>query len=202
MTEPQLPAVPEPTRLDEIARLGTWLAMSESGDSGEKARGAAAALRLYYAIELGLTPMAAADLTIINGRLFVGAQVIRALAIRAGYRITRHDSTDETCTARLISPNGEVLGEATYTLEMAKRAGNVKPRSGWETNPGRMCWARASKNVVVDFAPEVALGISLDDELQEINPQAVQSYDVDADEWPDMPDTHQPTEPVEQEAAT
>jgi hypothetical protein len=31
-----------------------------------------------------------------------------------------------------------------------------------------MLWARASKNAIVDFAPEVALGIALDDELQEI----------------------------------
>ena len=31
-----------------------------------------------------------------------------------------------------------------------------------------MLWARASKNAIVDFAPEVALGIALDDELQEV----------------------------------
>ena len=40
------------------------------------------------------------------------------------------------------------------------------------THPARMLWARASKNAIVDFAPEVALGIAVDDELQEIEPAA------------------------------
>ena len=51
MSENQQLVVRE-NRLDDLARLGTWLALSESGAADEKARGAAAALRLYYAAEL------------------------------------------------------------------------------------------------------------------------------------------------------
>jgi hypothetical protein len=176
-------AVREPTRLDELARLGQWLALSESGENTEKARGAAAALRLYYIAELGLTPMAAAELSLIKGRLYVGAQLLRALAIRAGYRVYRVDSSDTSCTARLVDSNSEVVGEATYTLEQAKTAGIVRQGSPWLTHPARMLWARASKNAIVDFAPEVALGFSLDDELHEINPgvEVQESYLVDED---------------------
>ena len=36
--------VREPSRLDELARLGTWLAASESGDTSAKGKGATAAL--------------------------------------------------------------------------------------------------------------------------------------------------------------
>jgi hypothetical protein len=175
--EQHLPAVREATRLDELARLGQWLALSESGENSEKARGAAAALRLYYISELGLTPMAAAELSLIKGRLYVGAQLLRALAIRAGYRVYRVDSSDTACTARLVDQNSEVVGEATYTLEQAKTAGIIRQGSPWVTHPARMLWARASKNAIVDFAPEVALGFSLDDELHETNPGVEVSYD-------------------------
>jgi hypothetical protein len=174
-TPENLPAVREPTRLDELARLGIWLAQSEAGDvvlteNQVKAKGAAAALRLYYIEELGMKAMAAAELSVIKGRLYVGAQLLRALAIRAGYRVYRIDSSDTSCTARLVDHNSEVVGEATYTIEQAKTAGLIRPGSAWTTHPDRMLWARASKNAIVDFAPEVALGFSLDDELHEINP--------------------------------
>ena len=79
MSENQQLVVRE-NRLDDLARLGAWLALSESGASDEKARGAAAALRLYYAAELGLPPLAVAELSVIKGRLFVSAQLMRALA--------------------------------------------------------------------------------------------------------------------------
>lgn len=169
MTETEtLPAIREPTRLDELGRLGTWLAMSEANDQSEKGRGATAALRLYYAIELGLTPMAAAELTVIRGRLYVGAQLLRALAVRAGYRVLRVDLSPETCTARLVSSDGRILGDSTFTIADAKQAGLIRDNSPWKTHPSRMLWARASKNVIVDFAPEVGLGMALDDEIQEV----------------------------------
>lgn len=161
-------AVREPGRLDDLARLGQWLALAESGAETDKAKGASAALRLYYAAELGLTPMAAAELSVIKGRLYVGAQLLRALAVRAGYRVFRGAHDDESCTAQLVAPDGRILGESTFTIDDAKRAGLVRQNSPWQSHPGRMLWARASKNVIVDFAPEVALGISLDDEIQEV----------------------------------
>ena len=187
-----LPAVREPGRLDELARLGQWLALSEADDKTEKGRGAAAALRLYYAAELGLTPMAAAELTVIKGRLYVGAQLLRALAVRSGYRILRSELKPDTCTARLIGTDGQFLGESTFTLNDAKTAGLVRDGSPWKTHPGRMLWARASKNVIVDFAPEVALGMALDDEIQEVVDNVVPPWDPAYDpadnediEWPD-----------------
>jgi hypothetical protein len=168
------PAVRERNgRLDDLARLGQWLAWSESGKDDERSKGAAAALRLYYASELGLSPMAAAELTVINGRLFVGAALLRALARRAGYRVQRVTTSDNpiSCTARIsVATTGEMLGESTFTIEDARTAGLIRDRSPWKTHPARMLWARASKNVIVDFAPEIALGIALDDELQEISP--------------------------------
>jgi len=156
--------------LDRLARLGQWLALSESGRDDEKSRGAAAALRLYYAEQLELPPLAAAELSVIKGRLFVSAQLLRALAERKGYRVLRRDDTPETCTAVLLDlSSGEELGAATFTLKDAKAAGLIRNGSAWQTHPARMLWARASKNVIVDFAPAVALGIMLEDEAVEVS---------------------------------
>ena len=120
----------------EIARLGQWLAAAESGDSSPNAQGATAALRLYYAAELGLTPMAAAELSVIKGRLYVGAQLLRALAIRAGYRVFRIDASDDACTARLVDREGRIVGEATFTLEEAKKAGHYQVGRSVDDAPG------------------------------------------------------------------
>jgi len=180
-----LPAVRE-NRLDDLARLGTWLALSESGGNNEKAKGASAALRLYYAEELGLPPLAAAELTVIAGKLSVGAQLLRALAQRDGYRITRVDD-DETKATAVLSKDGEEIGRATFTVEMAKKAG-LAGKTNWQTHPGRMCWARASKNVIVDYAPHIALGLILDDDVSEFNrpaanePIVVHADYIDADD--------------------
>jgi len=182
MTDTADLVVREPTRLDELARLGTWLALSESGSNSEKAVGASAALRLYYAAELGLPAPAVAELSVINGRLFMSAQLLRALAEREGYRVYRGHSDDESCTAVLMRESVE-LGRATFTIENAKTAG-LGGRGAWKTHPARMLWARASKNVIVDFAPGVALGIALDDEAQEFTGQTV----PDDVPWPEDAD--------------
>src|SRR5262245_24607601 len=97
-------------------RIGSWLALAEADDRTEKGRGAAAALRLYYAEQLDLPPMAANDLVMIKGRLFIQANVLRALAARRGYRVVKEECTYETCTAVLFGPEGDEIGRETYTL--------------------------------------------------------------------------------------
>src|SRR4030095_11669688 len=146
-----------PNRMDELARLGTWMAACE-GSSDPKGRdGMIAAARLYWAKEPGLPPIRANDLPIIGGRPFIQANVLRALAARSGYRVEKVDSTHESCTA-VLHLHDEEIGRETFTLDQAQRAGIVKGVN-WDKWPDRMLWARASKNVIVDYAPEVALGI-------------------------------------------
>ena len=50
----------------------------------------------------------------------------------------------------------------------AKQAGLVRERSAWQTHPARMLWARASKYVLDDNAPEITLGLHTPDEIAEI----------------------------------
>src|SRR6185436_15472462 len=91
---------------------------------------------------------------------------------------------------------------ATFTIVDAKTAGLIRNGSAWQTHPGRMLWARASKNVIVDFAPAVALGLALDDEAAEIGgekpppppaPPPPPVIDVEAEEIPFGGDDDRPT---------
>jgi hypothetical protein len=167
-----LPAVRD-VELDRLARLGQWLAASEADDKTANGRGAAAALRFAYAEALGLPLMAAAELSVIRGRLVLSAKLLRALAYRNGFRIRRDPKSDATsCTAILETELGAPVGTCTFTMEQAKKAGLVRPGSSWETWPERMLWARASKRVLDDFAPHVTLGIWEADEAAEITGDA------------------------------
>jgi hypothetical protein len=106
---------------------------------------------------------------VINGRVFVGAKLLRALAAQRGYRVLQIESTPDTCTAAVEDlGSGRELGRYTFTIEDAKRAGLIRDRGAWKTHPARMLWARASKYVLDDYAPEVTLGIYTDDERAEI----------------------------------
>jgi|SRR5215471_7147652 len=190
----ELPTVRARSDLDDLARLGQWLAWSESGKDDERSRGASAALRLYYARELGLTPMAAASLSVIAGKLVIGADLARALARRSGYRVRRIQSDDQVCIADIVViQTGEILGDATFTIEDARRAGLIRDRSAWKTHPARMLWARASVYAIKDHTPEVLLGIVLDDEQREI--EQAQTTDVP---WDDEPLEAEASEPDDQ----
>jgi hypothetical protein len=177
MTSTEIAVRPPSPELDRYARLGTWLAALESGRDDNTSRGAANALRFYYAESLELPATAVAEITVINGKLFIGAQLLRALAMRAGYRVNRTESSDELCTAQLVDAStGQLLGSTTFTLEDAKRAGLIRERSPWKTHPARMLWARASTLVIRDFAPAVSLGMYSNDEIPEV---AAVPYDED-----------------------
>jgi hypothetical protein len=162
--------------------LGWWLALSESGEDTPKARGGAAALRLYYVSQLGLPLWAAAELSIIGGKLVVSAKLLRAVALQRGYQVTPIEATDQRCTAVLIERRtGEELGRYTFTLEDAHRAGLIRARSAWTTHPKRMLWARASKFVLDDYAPGVSLGFQTTDELADQRSWEAEPIGVDLD---------------------
>ena len=167
-----------PTELDNAARLGYWLAAAESGARTPQALGMAAALRIAYAGHLGLAPHAAAEVHVIKGNLTLSAKLCRALAHNHGLRVIRVEETPVSCTAAVIDAKGVVLGQSTYTIDQAAARG-LTSRDNWKTQPDRMLWARASKQVLDDFAPWVTVGVMLDDEAQEdAPPEAFDSDEV------------------------
>ena len=181
--------------LDDLRRcwrIGQWLAASELERAPMEAEISTAALRVYYAQALGLPPMAAADLAVIHGKLFVGAKLMRAMAAERGYHVRRTpDSDGETCTAELFDDEGRRLGSSTFTLAQAKAAGLVRARSAWETFPDRMLWARAAKYLLDDYAPGLMHGLfvlGVDDDRPQDAAPASADFDYSGQELPDVQD--------------
>ncbi len=163
--------------LDRIARMGMWLAAAESGSKDPNALGMAAALRIGYANSLGLPAHAASEVYIIKGNLTLSAKLCRALAHQHGLRVIRKAETDESVTAAVVDGSGKELGETTYTLAQAKKAG--LSGTNWSNNPDRMLWARASKRVLDDFAPWVTTGVMSTEEIVEEFPGVPVPFDPD-----------------------
>lgn len=165
---PRAPATVErqaDPEMDRLARLGAWLAASEVQNPTPSQLGAAAALRIYLAGELGLPITAASELSFIKGRLNVGAHLQRYLAYQAGLLVVKADSSDEACTAILVDRHtGEELGRTTFTIEQARRRGSVREGGGYTRNPDRMLWARATTEVLKDYAPHVQFTLGVVDE--------------------------------------
>lgn len=171
------PAREEPTWRE----LGHWLGLAEADDGSAACRQAGAAFRLYALAQMDLPLHAAQELTMLGGKLNMSAALLRLLARRGGYRIERVDATEQSCTAVLIHRRtGELIGQTTFTIAEAERAGLLRARSAWVTYPGRMLWARASAYVVRDFAPEVALGLQLSDEAEEEYALGAEPIGIDA----------------------
>ena len=55
--------------------------------------------------------------------------------------------------------------QVKYTIDMAKRAGLCKPKSGWEKNPGEMLRARCQTKAIRMLCPNVLAGFATDQEL-------------------------------------
>jgi hypothetical protein len=157
----------------------------------------AAAIRLVLAQELGLPMRAASQLSIVKGRLVVGVELLRALAVRAGYRIERVDISDESCTVAVIDERGaepREMGRSTFTMDDAKRAGLVRGGGAYETHPQRMLWARAAGYAMRDYIPEVTMGLVTTDEAVELRT----AYDLEAEaiEIDELAPEYPPTEPL------
>ena len=161
----EAPPAPPPALVDDglgdlrrYWKQGEWLALiGEPGRRGDTARGAVA---LWWAAELNLSPLAA-RLIIVgrDGRIQVGAELLRALAHREGYRVLREGSTDLECTAVLVRGDDDSeVGRCTYRIEQAERAG-LTTKQAWQRHPEDMLWARASARVIKDSLPNIATGL-------------------------------------------
>jgi len=146
--------------LQRLWKLGQWLALTE-GELTRQSQ-AAATMRWFLATDLDLPLSAALEISIIDGRPYFSARLLRILAIRHGYRIVPGpDSGDEVCTAILIDDStGTELGAATYRIEDAQRAGLADKRN-YQRDPASMLWARAARRVLDYYAPNVLFALRL-----------------------------------------
>ena len=132
--------------VDDLARLARVFAASGlfGRANNQETQIAECAIRLMAGMEAGFSPFASATgVHIINGKPAFSANLL-AQAVRRhpdyDYRVL--EKTSQICRIRFLSTRGEVLGEETFTIEMADRAGLLKNPT-WRSYPEAMLFSRA-----------------------------------------------------------
>ena len=146
--------------LQRLARL--FSASGLFGRSGNAEQHMAeCAVKILSGAEAGFSPFASiTGVTVINGRPAFGANLL-AQAIkrhpRYDYRVIT--KTSEVCTIAFFEA-GEKLGEETFTLQMADRAGLIGKGGPWKQYPEAMLFARALTAGMRTHCPDALGGAS------------------------------------------
>jgi hypothetical protein len=111
------------------------------------------------------------EVAFVYGKPVVSARLQKRMAARAGYR-TQKISGDETqCTVAVYGPDNVKLGEATYTIQMARALGITggASKKTWDADPAQMLFHRATTRALDHYGP-ADLAPMFADEVPEYDP--------------------------------
>lgn len=152
--------------VQDIERMA--LAVAKSGLFGVKTADEAMALMLIAQAEGQHPAIAARDYHIVQGRPTLKADAMLARFQSAGGRVEWKEYTDETVTGLFSHPNGGSLS-VSWTLEMAKGIGLVKPGSGWHKYPRAMLRARCISEGIRAVYPGCVVGTYTPEEVADFD---------------------------------
>jgi len=142
--------------IDDLSRVSAMLA--KSGYFKDAKDAAQAGVKVLAGMEMGFGAFASmTGIYLIDGKLSVSANLLAQAIKRSGrydYRIREH--TDTACRI-VFYEGGEEIGESSFTLEDAKRAG-VAGRGPWRSYPQAMLFARALSQGARWHTPDVLGG--------------------------------------------
>ena len=128
--------------------------------------------------ELGVPPMAAlAGLHMVEGKVFVSAELMLAVAIGRGVR-AEWVHTDGARARVRLSRRGFQPFEMEWTIAQAKAAG-LAGKQNWTKYPDAMLRARCLSAALRAFCPDVTAGVYSDDERDEIAPPPAAARSLD-----------------------
>lgn len=128
--------------------------------------------------ELGVPPMAAlAGLHMVEGKVFVSAELMLAVAIGRGVR-AQWVHTDGARARVRLSRRGFEPFEMEWTIAQAKAAG-LAGKQNWTKYPDAMLRARCLSAALRAFCPDVTAGVYSDDERDEIAPAPATARSLD-----------------------
>lgn len=165
-----------PTNLEDLQRLGRMCA--ESGFFQDARQLAQACVKIAAGAEYGLPPVVSmTGINVIKGRVTLSANVMAAIMKRAGYKLKTRFDGEQSCVITVIDPDGEELGESSFSMDDARKAG--LGGDNWRKFPRNMLFARAVSNAARWFAPEVLTGAITPEELGEVEePPVVEVSEV------------------------
>lgn len=126
--------------------------------------------------ELGLTAMASLrGIHIIEGRHGLSAQLMVAIILKSGLAdyFLPVEVSDTKVTYKTHRKGESEPFQLTHTIEMAARAGLVKPNSNWAKTPEDMLVARCTSRLARMKYADLLFGLYTPEELREIREQQV-----------------------------
>lgn len=177
------------TGLDIIGVRSLSKDFKESGLFPDINSEAQAVVKIIAGQELGLPPVySMQNFYIIKGRLSMAAETMALLLRSKGkgkydYQVKEH--TDDKCVIQFYQ-DGKGAYLSTFTMADAKRAGLVKPDSGWFKFPKAMLFSRAMSQGSRIVAPELMAGAYTTEEAESIT--------LDAEETAGEPPKPEPQE--------
>jgi len=150
----------------DIERMA--IAIAKSNLFGVKTPDEAMALMLIAQAEGYHPALAARDYHIVQGRPTLRADSMLARFQSAGGKVEWKDYTDEKVTGVFSHPNGGSLS-VTWTIEMGKNIGLVKPGSGWHKYPRAMLRARTISEGIRAVYPGCVAGTYTPEEVSDFD---------------------------------
>jgi len=160
--QPQQQAVAMPlSEMREIAKIA-----ASSGLFGAKNETQIIALMLLSQAK-GIHPMLALErYDIIQNVPAMKSKTILALFQEAGGTVEWTEATETKCTGIFSHPSGGTTS-VTWTIEMARKAGLIKPGGAWEKHPRPMLRCRCVTEGVNRILPGVTLGIATTEDVSD-----------------------------------
>lgn len=161
----------EPRSMRDAERLATVLDKSGMFE-GAYGNAPAVMTAILAGRELGMPAMSALrGIHMVEGRASLSAQTMVGLLLKSGLvdYFEMEESTDKTCTFVGKRKGARKEQRVTHTIEMATRAGLVKPNSNWVKTPEDMLVARASARLARLLVPDLLGGMYTPEELREVS---------------------------------
>lgn len=150
----------------EVAQLAAYIADTAFVPQPLRGNAPAVAATILYGREIGIAPITALQtMHVINGRVGMAAELMRARVLAAGHEIEVVESTAALCRIRGRRRGAERWAEVQWSKGDAQQAG--LQGDGWRKYPRAMLIARASAELCRVVFPDVTHGMLATEELDD-----------------------------------
>jgi hypothetical protein len=148
----------------EVAQLAAYICETPFVPMGLRGNAPATAATILYGREIGVPPITALQtMHVINGRVGMAAELMRARVLAAGHEIEVVESTAAVCRMRGRRRGTERWAEVQWSKGDAQQAG--LSGDGWRKYPRAMLVARASAELCRLVFPDVTHGMLATEEI-------------------------------------
>jgi hypothetical protein len=149
----------------EVAQLAAYIADTAFVPGPLRGNAPAVAATILYGREIGVAPITALQtMHVVNGRVGMAAELMRARVLAAGHEIEVVESTGAVCRMRGRRRGQERWAEVQWSKGDAQQAG--LSGDGWRKYPRAMLVARASAELCRLVFPDVTHGMAATEEIE------------------------------------